>query len=276
MYGVVLLAALSSGSATPAWGGRLGHHGCWGGQAVSYGCYGSGCYGGVPVGYGCCGGVSVSSGCYGSVAFGSGCYGSGYYAAPVSYGCCGGTTAFYGSSCYGGSPAPALPPAAPQATPAEEDGGDLPVASLRPAARRRLPASAPAPRVVRKAEPRPLPASPEPPRVARKAEPEPAADSPDTEQIGAPEDEQAPATIVVTLPAGAKLTINRTPSRSTAVKRRFVTPPLKPGQDFYYTLKAEMVRDGRPVTTTARVPVRAGEERRVKLTFPPAESVTQR
>jgi len=81
---------------------------------------------------------------------------------------------------------------------------------------------------------------------------------------------------VVHLPAEARLTINGNVSRSTSATRTFVTPPLPPGKTCHYTLKAELVRDGRTVTAAARVPVRAGEERQVHLTFPTAARVTQR
>jgi uncharacterized protein (TIGR03000 family) len=269
-YGITLAVALAGGALNPAWAGHRGffHHGCYGG--VGYGCYGAGCYGGVtvsfgcygsiPTSYGCCGGTTVSYGCSGSVAFGSGSYSSGCYpAVPVSYGCCGGSTAGYGSSCYGGTAVPALPPAAPETTPSEEDQGDLPVASPSPA------------------EPRPLPASREAPRVVRQPAPEPAtADRPAVERVKDQPDEKAPATIVVSLPAEAKLTINRTLSRSTATTRRFVTPPLPSGKDFYYTLKAEVVRDGQPVELTRRVTVRAGAETHIAFESRAPADVAQR
>ena len=53
----------------------------------------------------------------------------------------------------------------------------------------------------------------------------------------------APATLIVSLPADAKLTIDDSPTASTSAERTFVSPTLKPGQDYNYTLKAEMVRD---------------------------------
>jgi uncharacterized protein (TIGR03000 family) len=95
MYGVLLMAALSVGSATPSWGG----HGCWGGG-------GCGCYGG----YGRHGGY----GCYGG---GYGCYGYGSYAVYGSggYGCCGGYTGFYSPYYPAGTPAHA-PGSAPTDT----------------------------------------------------------------------------------------------------------------------------------------------------------------
>ena len=46
---------------------------------------------------------------------------------------------------------------------------------------------------------------------------------------------------------------------------------MEPGKDFHYTLKAEMVRDGQAVAVNKRVPVRAGQEKKVVLEFPPAD-----
>jgi uncharacterized protein (TIGR03000 family) len=80
----------------------------------------------------------------------------------------------------------------------------------------------------------------------------------------------APAIILVSLPAEAKLTIDEHVTTSTSNQRRFSSPPLDLGKDFHYTLKAEMVRDGEKVVTSQRVTVRAGEETRVTLEFPAA------
>lgn len=80
----------------------------------------------------------------------------------------------------------------------------------------------------------------------------------------------APATIVVNLPAEAKLTIDDAATRSTSSVRVFSTPTLENSKDYFYTLKAEIVRDGQTVTASKRVAVRAGEETRVSLEFPVA------
>jgi uncharacterized protein (TIGR03000 family) len=80
----------------------------------------------------------------------------------------------------------------------------------------------------------------------------------------------APATIVVSLPAEAKLLIDDHATTSTSTLRRFASPPLEPGKEFHYTLKAEMVRDGSTVVATKQVSVRAGQETRVTLDFPSA------
>ena len=71
----------------------------------------------------------------------------------------------------------------------------------------------------------------------------------------------APATIIVSLPAEAKLTIDDAATTSTGAVRTFVSPNLDNGRDYHYDLKAEV--DGK--TLTKRITVRAGEETRVEI-----------
>jgi uncharacterized protein (TIGR03000 family) len=78
----------------------------------------------------------------------------------------------------------------------------------------------------------------------------------------------APATIVVNLPADARLTINGQSTQSTSGERRFVSPPLQPGKTFSYTLQARIDRDGQSATVSREVEVRAGLQSRVTLEFP--------
>jgi uncharacterized protein (TIGR03000 family) len=73
------------------------------------------------------------------------------------------------------------------------------------------------------------------------------------------------ATIVVTLPEDAKLTFDDEPSVSTGSNRLFVTPPLERGKVFHYTLKAEVIRNGKTKGASEQITVRAGEETRVDL-----------
>jgi uncharacterized protein (TIGR03000 family) len=80
----------------------------------------------------------------------------------------------------------------------------------------------------------------------------------------------APATIVVTLPEDAKLRIDDNPTTSTSGSRVFVSPSLPTGREFHYTLTAEVMRDGKPVTVKEKIVVRAGEETRVELSVPAA------
>jgi uncharacterized protein (TIGR03000 family) len=76
------------------------------------------------------------------------------------------------------------------------------------------------------------------------------------------------ATLVVSLPADAKLTINDEATTSTSDQRLFVSPTLPPGQEFYYTLKAEVMVNGKPVVVSEVVTVRSGEETKVTLAAP--------
>jgi uncharacterized protein (TIGR03000 family) len=80
----------------------------------------------------------------------------------------------------------------------------------------------------------------------------------------------APATVVVNLPADAKLRVDDYLTTSTSTSRVFVSPALTPGQDFTYTLKAEIVRDGKTVVATKQITVRAGERTNVNIEFPVA------
>ena len=74
------------------------------------------------------------------------------------------------------------------------------------------------------------------------------------------EEIDAPAVIQVTLPADARLTVDGYLTTSTSSNRTFVTPALPVGETFQYTLRAEVVRDGRTVVETQVVTVRGGEE----------------
>jgi uncharacterized protein (TIGR03000 family) len=75
------------------------------------------------------------------------------------------------------------------------------------------------------------------------------------------------ATIIVHLPANARLIVDGKSTRSTSATRRFVSPPLNPGQGYHYIFKAEMDRDGETLTTTKRVEVGAGNTEHVYLKF---------
>ena len=84
------------------------------------------------------------------------------------------------------------------------------------------------------------------------------------------------ATLVVTLPADAKLKIDDYQTVSTSGTRVFTTPALTPGKDYSYTLKAEVVRDGKTQSAEQIVKVRAGETTPVTLTIGTATSVAGR
>src|SRR5262245_25441549 len=71
------------------------------------------------------------------------------------------------------------------------------------------------------------------------------------------------ATIVVTLPADAKLYFDSTLTQQGGTTRTYATLGLQPDKDFFYTLKAEAVREGQPRSLSRRIAVRAGQTTRV-------------
>jgi uncharacterized protein (TIGR03000 family) len=86
----------------------------------------------------------------------------------------------------------------------------------------------------------------------------------------------APATLAVTLPADARLTFDGKPTTSTGGRREFVTPDLSPGRAYSYTLEAEVLRDGKPVTMEQRVEVHASQEAEVTFSLPVLAIIDQR
>jgi uncharacterized protein (TIGR03000 family) len=78
----------------------------------------------------------------------------------------------------------------------------------------------------------------------------------------------ARATIVVNLPAEAKLSVDGTATAKTSATREFVTPPLQNGKTYVYTMKAEVVRDGEAQVVSKEVTVRPGQTTNVSFDFP--------
>jgi uncharacterized protein (TIGR03000 family) len=214
MYGMVLMAALTSGGSTPdchfrcgcyggGWGGCYGcHGGCYG---FGYGaCYGN-CYGGWGSGYGCAGSWGYSGyGCWGASYGCYGCYGGGFGYGPGYYGS-GWETMTPGGVAPSYMPGATMPPAGGSGS-----GGEV--------------------------LPKPKPDGKSGTGLA-----------------------PTRARLIVELPADAKLYIDDQVMKTTSGRRTFHTPDLKPGQTYYYELRAEVVRDGKPVSQERRVLLRAGE-----------------
>jgi uncharacterized protein (TIGR03000 family) len=78
-------------------------------------------------------------------------------------------------------------------------------------------------------------------------------------------DTSAPATITVTLPADAVLTVENEPTRLRGSRRVFETPAVGPGTDYSYTLRAEVIREGQPVRVSKTIFFRAGSSVTVDL-----------
>jgi uncharacterized protein (TIGR03000 family) len=96
--------------------------------------------------------------------------------------------------------------------------------------------------------------------VAPKAMPKPG------EKIEAPKKEaavNAPATIIVNLPAAARLTVDGAATTSTSSVRTLVTPVLATGETYIYTMQAQFSGQ----TQTQQVTVRSGETSNVQFNF---------
>ena len=72
----------------------------------------------------------------------------------------------------------------------------------------------------------------------------------------------------MSLPADAKLSIDDHATTSTSAQRSFVSPALQRGQEYHYTLTAEVTVDNKPIVFSERISVKAGESTRVTLTPP--------
>lgn len=77
----------------------------------------------------------------------------------------------------------------------------------------------------------------------------------------------APATIVVSLPADARLLVDGAATTSTSDRRTLVTPELVFGSSYVYTMQAEVVREGRTMVETQQVTVRGGDVTNVNFNF---------
>lgn len=107
----------------------------------------------------------------------------------------------------------------------------------------------------------------------------PAAPAAQPEKVPAPkpaEDKSASAArgakLIVELPADAQLYVDDQLMKAASAQRTFHTPALEAGQTYYYILRAEVIRDGKPQRETKRVLVRAGEVSRAS--FPGLESIS--
>jgi uncharacterized protein (TIGR03000 family) len=67
------------------------------------------------------------------------------------------------------------------------------------------------------------------------------------------------ARLLIDLPADAKLYIDDQLMKTTSEHRTFNTPVLDRRQTYFYELRAEIVRDGKPLSVTKRVTLKAGE-----------------
>jgi uncharacterized protein (TIGR03000 family) len=225
MYGVVLMAALATSSSAPDFGhcgyGYRGGHG--GGSGGYYG----GCYGGYGYGYcngsygnwGMCAGYGGAMGwCTGYGGAYAGCYGAWWGASASSPYSVG-----YGCTgcygCYGGHSGYGVP--FPGGTTYISPGMTNPVPPSGIAPGSSPPEVTPLPKLKDK-------------------------------------EEQTRAKVRIELPADAQLYVDGTLMKTESAVRMFHTPALAPNQQYFYDLKAVIVRGGQTFTDTQQIVVRPG------------------
>jgi uncharacterized protein (TIGR03000 family) len=81
------------------------------------------------------------------------------------------------------------------------------------------------------------------------------------------------ARLTVRLPEDARLWFENIPTKSTGAVREFRSPPLPPGMQYAYTVRATWTDNGKEVTQTQHVGVTAGA--RVALDFPEKSEITK-
>jgi uncharacterized protein (TIGR03000 family) len=73
--------------------------------------------------------------------------------------------------------------------------------------------------------------------------------------------------LTVSVPHDAKVTINGMLTKSTGVTRRFISYGLRAGSTYNYSIKAEIIRDGKIVPQEQTVSLTAGGQRDVAFGF---------
>jgi uncharacterized protein (TIGR03000 family) len=81
------------------------------------------------------------------------------------------------------------------------------------------------------------------------------------------------AKLLIELPTDAKLFVDDMPVKATAEVLTLHTPPLEPGKDYFYIVRIERMRDGRPLSETRRILVRAGQVARADFKDLEAEAL---
>jgi uncharacterized protein (TIGR03000 family) len=82
-----------------------------------------------------------------------------------------------------------------------------------------------------------------------------------------------PATIVVRVPAGAKVSFDGCPTTQTSATRVYQTPPLLVGWEYTYTVKVEVGQGAKARSETRKITVRAFCTTQVHVTKPPRGSL---
>jgi uncharacterized protein (TIGR03000 family) len=76
------------------------------------------------------------------------------------------------------------------------------------------------------------------------------------------------AHLLVTVPPNSQLWFNGIPTQQGGTQRAFITPPLTPGRDYSYDIKARWIANGRAVEEQRTIHVTAGQRSSIDLTQP--------
>lgn len=269
MYSIVMLTALTATPEVPQFNGyfrdlfsrdsssRAGCGGCGGCiGATRYSCYGgcSGLTASAASCFGCMGVASSAASCRGCGGCGGSVFGWGFADRVRRWfdrdssgnGCCGGRSySCAGFSCAGTAYACFGMPIS-----------YTPVFNGGLSCQGGIPMSAPPPLL----DTYPTPGSPNIPYAI----PDPAPGDVGLRSAGGPASAlvsnslSGRATVIVKLPADAKLYADNRPLSLTGAERKFVSPELPTHQEFQYRFRAEYERDGEIVSVTKKVTVRAG------------------
>ena len=68
------------------------------------------------------------------------------------------------------------------------------------------------------------------------------------------------------VPADAKVFVNNRETSSTGIDRQYISRDLQPGADYNYEVRAEFIRDGKPVTEVKTVQLAAGNSQNIDFT----------
>jgi len=68
-----------------------------------------------------------------------------------------------------------------------------------------------------------------------------------------------PVRVNLWVPADAKIWFNGSQTHQTGTARSFESPPLAPGQEYAYEIRVQWKRDGKDITQTKQLDVRAGD-----------------
>jgi uncharacterized protein (TIGR03000 family) len=112
--------------------------------------------------------------------------------------------------------------------------------------------------------------SPSPPATPRYTYPSPVPTPPHLQAEAAPT--ALPVYFEVRVPADAEFWFDDARTTQTGTVRRFVSPPVPPGQDYAYVVRARWKEGGNEVTQSRRLTFHAGEQ--VSITFPADSTAT--